>query len=366
MVAILFIFLGIAIFNISYYIFFGNFVFGKNTKKKSSPPPSISVIICAKNEAENLKQNLPIILDQNYSNFEIILINDASTDETLEVMHSFQEENPKIQIVSIDHKHPFKSSKKYGLTLGIKRAKHEHLLFTDADCWPESPLWIAEMSAQFSRKKSLVLGYGGYEKIENSFLNKLIRFETVMTAISYFSLAKIGKAYMGVGRNLAYTKTEFFVQNGFVKHMNIRSGDDDLFISQAANSENTALSFSKKSFTKSQPKTTWKAWFLQKSRHVSTAKYYKPSHKAFLGLFQFSQFIFWVLFITLLITGFKTEWVLATFFLRWLICFMVFNKASRIFNEKDLSLWFPLEELVLLGFYMFLGIVGLFRKQKTW
>lgn len=114
------------------------------------------------------------------------------------------------------------------------------------------------------QRKTIVLGYGAYEKVKNSFLNKIIRFETMLTATQYFSWAKIGKPYMGVGRNLAYKKEEFFNVRGFMDHMKIRSGDDDLFINQAATKKNTAILYTPESFTFSEPKTTFSSWVYQK------------------------------------------------------------------------------------------------------
>src|SRR5690606_20033884 len=177
-----------------------------STKKVSFP---VSVIICAKNEAENLQKNIPHILAQNYPDFELVLINDASSDETLDVIKSFAEQDPRVKYVDVVNNEAFWANKKYSLTLGIKKAKNNYLLFADADCRPDSANWIQEMAGRFTNKKELILGYSPYES-KPSLLNLLIRFETVMTAIQYFSFAKTGSPYMGVGRNLAYTNKLFY------------------------------------------------------------------------------------------------------------------------------------------------------------
>src|SRR5690606_28466257 len=219
--------------------------------------------------------------------------------------------------------------KKYALTLGIKAAKHTHLLFTDADCKPLSKYWISEMSACFSDNKSIVLGYGSYSKVKKSLLNKLIRFETFLTAIQYFSFAKIGMPYIGVGRNMSYTKEAFFNTNGFMSHMYIRSGDDDLFINQIATAQNTEICFSIESFTESTPKKTYKEWLIQKRRHITTANHYKTKHKLLLALFYTSNMLFWILTIVLLVTLFRWEFVIPLFFIRSISQFIVYNKASK-------------------------------------
>ncbi|GAL63860.1 N-acetylglucosaminyltransferase [Algibacter lectus] len=222
------------------------------------------------------------------------------------------------------------------------------------------------MSAHFSNKKSIVLGYGGYSKVKYSFLNKLIRFETVMTAVQYFSLAKIGMPYMGVGRNLAYAKTEFFNANGFIQHIKVRSGDDDLFINQVANSKNTAISFSPNSFTSSIPKSSFKAWYKQKRRHVSTAQLYKPKHKILLGLFYLSNVLFWLLAIALLSTMYNWPIALGLFLLRIIIQYIVIGFSSKKLKETDVLLLLPLLEVTLIISQFAIFINNLISKPNFW
>ena len=350
---------------IFYIVFFGKFAFLKLEKvpKKNIP---ISVIICAKNEARNLKTFLPTIISQDYPTFEIILINDASKDETLKIMESFTRKHSNIKIVNVKNIEAFWGNKKYALTLGIKVAKYDYLLLTDADCKPVSNHWISEMSSHFNKTKTIVLGYGSYQKIKKSFLNKLIRFETLLTAIHYFSFAEIGLPYMGVGRNLAYKKSEFFNANGFMNHMKIRSGDDDLFINQIATSNNTAICFSKDSFTTSKPETTIKNWFNQKRRHVSTAKHYKLKHKVLLALLYTSQLFFWLLATILFITTFKWQIVLSLFVLRICIQFFVVGFSAKKLGETDTLLLLPFLELFLIIAQLTIFINNLISKPNHW
>jgi glycosyltransferase involved in cell wall biosynthesis len=348
-----------------YFLIFGKFAFLKEKKEPYQNIP-VSVIICAKNEAENLKKFLPSIINQEYSNFQIVLINDASYDNTLDVMEDFASKHNHIKIVNVANNEAFWANKKYALTLGIKAAKHEYLLFTDADCQPVSNHWISEMSACFNNNKTIVLGYGAYFKIKNSFLNKLIRFETLLTALQYVSFAKIGLPYMGVGRNLAYKKEAFFKANGFMNHMYIRSGDDDLFINQIANKANTEVCITKESFTESIPKTSFKNWIKQKRRHITTANHYKNKHKMLLAFFYISQLFFWLLSIILLITLFKWQIVISLFLLRFVVQLIVFGKVSNKLNERDLIAFIPILELFLIGIQLSIFITNLISKPKHW
>ncbi|WP_299227185.1 glycosyltransferase [uncultured Psychroserpens sp.] len=351
-------------------ILFYSFIFSNFSRYRLSRPNSkkisVSVIICAKNEANNLNAFLPSIIAQKYPDFEIVLINDNSNDNTLEVMKSFAEKHPNIKIVDVKPIETFWGNKKYALTLGIKAASNAFLLFTDADCKPVSKNWIYEMSSRFSNEKSIVIGYGAYNKVKGSFLNKLIRYETFLTAIQYLSYAKLGQPYMAVGRNLAYRKELFFKANGFMKHMHIKSGDDDLFINQIANKSNTTICVTKDSFTESIPKQSFKEWSLQKRRHISTAHHYKFQHQFFLGLFYLSQFLFWALAIFLLVFNYEWKIVLGLIILRVVIQFINLHAASKKLNEKDLAFLAPLIEVFLIAFQFFIFIKNMLSKPKYW
>jgi len=365
MITLLFsLFLIFALVNIAYYIGYLNFSSTNNQASTNTNLP-ISVIVCAKNEAENLKQFIPSILEQDYLNFEVILINDASFDDTLEVMESFLYD-PRVKLVNVENNEAFWGKKKYALTLGIKKASHPYLLFTDADCAPESKFWIERMASGFVQEKSIILGYGGYFKNKSSFLNKMIRFETLLTAVQYFSYANWGIPYMGVGRNLAYTSSEFYNQNGFATHLHLKSGDDDLFVNQAATKENTSICIDKDSITRSCPKTSYKDWFTQKRRHVSTAKYYKKQHKALLGLFYFSQFSFWILAIFLL--SFQIHWqiVLGILLSRLILQFVVIWKSAKKLDELDLVWLTPILEVFLICIQFGIFSLNLFSKPTNW
>ncbi len=346
-------------------IFFAKFAFLK-PQKRAQKNIAVSVIICAKNEAENLKCFLPSVISQNYPDFEIILINDASYDESLDVMEYFANKHHNIKIVNVENIEAFWGNKKYALTLGIKASKNDFLLFTDADCKPLSKYWIQQVTSHFSNNKSIILGYGCYSKIKNSFVNKLIRFETLITAIHYFSFAKIGIPYMGVGRNLAYKKDIFFNAKGFMNHMNILSGDDDLFVNQVATNKNTAICISKNSFTESTPKASFKSWFKQKRRHVSTANYYKLKHKFLLSLIYGSNFLFWILTITLLILQFNQLIVLLLFFLRLIIQYIIIGMSSKKLNEVDLLFLLPFLDFFLMIVQLSIFINNLITKPNHW
>lgn len=239
---------------------------------KSSVP--VSVIVCAHNEALNLKKNLPFILEQDYALYEVILVNDRSTDATREVVLNFMKQYPNLKLVDVSVDEKKGLGKKYPLSRGIAEARHEHLLMTDADCRPQSKDWMSYMMSGFAEGKEIVLGFGKYEK-RAGWVNKLVQFDTFFVAIQYFSFALSGLPYMGVGRNIAYKKSLFESQGGFSSHENIASGDDDLFVMQAATKENTSVMMHVDSHTISVGKESFDQYWFQKTRHLSAGKWYK-------------------------------------------------------------------------------------------
>lgn len=363
---IFYLFIAIVAIQVFYYLFvFGKFAFAPLEKSTPKQIP-ISVIVCAKNEEDNIVKFVPLLAEQDYPDFEIVLIDDASSDATLDLLEAFEKQYSNIRLVKVKNNEAFWGNKKFALTLGIKASKKEYLLFTDADCYPISKNWIMEMSSQFTLQKSIVLGYGAYERISGSILNKVIRFETMLTAVQYFSWAKMGRPYMGVGRNLAYKREEFFNVNGFVDHMKIRSGDDDLFINQTANEKNTTICASVESFTYSMPKTSFKDWFKQKRRHVSTAGFYKPFDKLQLGIFYLSQLLFLILPIVLL--AFQYQWIIVLVLIgfRYLFAWVTLGLSAGKLDEKDTIYWFPIIEIVLVFTQLNIFFTNIFSKPVSW
>lgn len=356
---VIYLFGAVALVNCAYYFIFSKFAFTSTSEPRDTGKIPVSLVVCAKNEGENLERHIPMWLAQNHPDFEIILIDDASTDNTLDVMEHFAAQDARIQVVRVENNETFWGSKKYALTLGIKRAKNNHMVFTDADCQPASESWLVRLASNFSNEKQLVLGYGAYHK-KKGFLNRLIRFETLMTAIQYFSYAKIGTPYMGVGRNLAYTSELYYANRGFINHIKIRSGDDDLFVNETATATNTALCVDPEAFTYSLPKKSIGAWIRQKQRHYTTARYYKPIHKFLLGVYSTSLLLFWALIPVAFYYG-KWEYATGILAVRFLAQYISIGKSASKLKESGLVLLIPFWELVLIVFQFIIFI----SKRKT-
>jgi len=326
--------------------------------------PPVSVIICAKNERENLLEYLPMYLTQNYYKYEVVVVNDNSLDDTADVLKAFALQHKHLKIVTVPDNDRFFGSKKFALTLGIKAAQYECVLLTDADCKPASAEWISHMS-KYEGTNKIILGVGNYAK-QPGLLNRLIRFETFYTAMQYLSFSLIKLPYMGVGRNLAYHKELFFNNKGFASHQHILSGDDDLFINEVATKKNTQIVIDEASHTISEPKTTFNSWVRQKKRHFLTGAHYQFKHKLMLGLLQFSQWLFILAFILLLIKVRPVYLFVGTFVLRYLIQLIVFKLSANKIGGKDLVLLAPFYELFFMVFNPLLVTSNMLIKQAKW
>ena len=247
--------------------------------------------------------------------------------------------------------------------MGIKEALYEIVLLTDADCVPASEFWMQKMQDGYRNGIEVVLGYSPYKK-SPGFLNKIIRFDTFHTALQYLSYALAGLPYMGVGRNLSYKKDVFLRNKGFSAINHVAGGDDDLFINKVATKDNTAVVIDPDTFMLSEPKKTFAEWFRQKSRHYTTAKYYKPRHKLLLGLYSATHFLFYPLFIASLFFNWKIALII--FGIRFIIQGYTFHRSMKRLGEDDLFPWWWLLDMWMLGYYFIFSSTLWQKPRKAW
>ncbi|RYZ98718.1 MAG: glycosyltransferase [Sphingobacteriaceae bacterium] len=325
----------------------------------------ISVIISARNEEANLKYNLPLILSQQYPDFEVVVVNDCSSDGSDLYLLGLQAANPHLKIVTVTEHPRFKTGKKFALTMGIKAAKNEHLLFTDADCTPASDNWIARMAINFTTKAQIVLGYSPYAK-DGHFISFFTRFETIKTAISYLSATLRGNPYMGIGRNMAYTKTLFFSNKGFASHMHVLAGDDDLFVNQNGTAGNTIIEIHPETFMFTHAKTTLRGWFRQKTRHMGVGKLYKAQHRRMLSWDAVSGFLFYILLAVCLVLRVEPLLALGLYLFRLMMQILIYNKIFKNLNGKDMLFYVPVLDVIYYVYLNVFGLIGIFIKTTQW
>ncbi|MCL4639973.1 MULTISPECIES: glycosyltransferase [Olivibacter] len=352
-----------------YHTFFVQGLLGRypvDDLKRDTIYPPLSVIICARNEESNLRLYLSEVLEQDYPQFEVIVVNDGSSDDSNWVLKEFQARYPYLRTVEIRDQGRNRQGKKFAVTLGVKGAQYEHLVLTDADCFPQTDQWLKCMARQFRPSVEIVLGYSPYTRA-SGFLNKYVRFETYQTALNYLSNALRKNAYMGVGRNLAYTKSLFFKKKGFASHMHIPSGDDDLFVNQNATKSNVAICVAQEAHVWSTPKSTYKDYQRQKNRHFGAGKAYKGKHKLMLTFQAFNAVAFYLLIILILVLQ-PRFWPLAvSVYCFRLLCQLLVNiPIMKRLQVKDLIWWYPLMDLLHFIYISVMGVFALFRKNVQW
>jgi len=358
------IFIIVTAVQLFFYLYFCLRVAAYRQKERPMNTPPVSVIIAARNEYDNLSMHLPLILDQDYPEFEVVVVNDGSQDETQTLLEEFQKTHKNLKIVVRPHNDIYDAGKKLAITLGIKGATHERLLFTDADCKPVSRKWIQAMMRR-ANEENLVLGYSPYQR-KNGFLNKIIRADNFYTAMNYMGYALAGIPYMGVGRNMSYTKFTFFEVGGFRKHYSIASGDDDLFVNEVATKENTKVCLDRDAMVESVPETQWTPFWRQKRRHLYTGRRYKHIHKFLLVLQPVSYLMFIITCILLLVFNTWMYIVIFALSLRVLLQIIIFRQSSRWLGQADLLVFMPILELIVVIISGFIHIANASAKPNKW
>ena len=324
---------------------------GKVTSQTDSDVqlPAVSVIVCAHNEYDNLQDYLSILLEQDYPCYEVIVVDDSSEDGSDLLLERWSRQYGNLYHTFVPRGARVLSNKKLALTIGIKAAHYDYLLLTDADCRPESKHWIREMMKGFSNEQTeLVLGFSPYFE-KKGLLNHIIGYDTLFNGLQYMGMARAGKPYMGVGRNLAYKRETFFSVGGFKGLLGNRAGDDDLFVNRIANAANTVVVNNPNSIVWSVPKTTWREWFHQKRRHLSVSPQYRTKSKIQLTLEPLSRGIFYASLLISAIVG-NIELIsiaLALFLLRLLVQLIIINVSARRLNMRGYSLGLIAYDIIL-------------------
>lgn len=336
------------------------------SKTKDYPPAS--VIICARNEGENLEKFLPKVLEQTYGTYEVIVVNDASEDNTQDVLERFQLQYPHLRTTFIPHDARVRSRKKLALTLAVKSAKYEYLVLTDADCCPATENWLSGIMSGFHNEETeIVLGYGAYYE-HPALLNRLIAYDTLFNGLQYLGMAYARHPYMGVGRNLAYRKSTFVRNHGFEGLQNERAGDDDLFVNKVANRCNTTIAVMPESLTWSVPKSTFGEWIQQKRRHLSVAPKYKFSTRLQLLLEPLTRGLFYALFIALTVAG--DMWIRlfagGLLLIRWIVRMLILRISARNLQVRKVGAEASLFDIFLPLNSLWLMFYNRLHKPQRW
>ena len=321
-------------------------------KKKGRPKldeelEPVSIVICARNAYEYLAELIPVLMTQDYPDYEIVVVNDCSDDETEEYLKEFTRHETIVKPVQMKQHLNFFNGKKFPLSMGIKSAQNDLIVLTDCNSIPTNNQWLRSVVNCYGKNTEVVIGYSPFSQ-KKGFLNKLIRFDAIQNALLYLSAALNGHPYMGIGNNLSYRKELFYRNKGFISHYTTSVGDDDLFVSQVATQKNTEVLIDPDNAILTRPPQSFHQWKRQKSARYSTISRYSARARMMLSLFYASQFLFYTSFIALLalctspafaITGGEVFYIpiLVFFFLlRFGTQLLIYNKAFKRLGGKGL------------------------------
>jgi cellulose synthase/poly-beta-1,6-N-acetylglucosamine synthase-like glycosyltransferase len=337
------------------------------------PLPAVSIIIASRNEARNLPALLAVLCRQDYPAFEIIVVNDRSTDNSADILAKFVEAYPHIlKVIHIQAVPEGINPKKNALQIAIAQSQHDWLLLTDADCLPCDASWVTNMvQARKDEHTRIVLGISPLIPKKDSptgfWLKNFVQYETFYTALQYAGFAQGGKPYMGVGRNLLYHKSLFEQVGGFGRFLQTTGGDDDLFINQVATAENTAIAL-EKAFVYSYMPASWGAWYRQKTRHLSVGKHYKPADQMRLAMLYASQGGLWAGFFLALI-ALPTAWawaVLMLFCVRSKVVWQDYQRFACVLGCPLNPALVPLFDALFVPYLFVVGGLARFAQKVSW
>jgi len=341
---LLYSFIAITAINCLYYIIFSKFSFSKHSTAKEANQTPVSVIVYSKNEAALLPEFLSQFKDQTHTNYEIVLVNNASSDDTRYIFEAFQKDNQNVQIVNVENNEAFWGSRKYALTLGIKKATYENLLFTTTSAIFSSKDWIAKSSSFLNTDKQIFVGYSFFEK-KGGFVNTFIRFSEIVSHLFNYGVGVITKPYHASQANFGYIKSLFFENRGFSDHMSIKEGSEDLFLKFNATSKNVVISTSKDNAVQKKSPASFSEWLQYKANQKYISRYYSFSNKLNLKLFGISQFLFFVLAIVSVIL-IPSILVFCVIVLRYFIAGLVLLKTSFKLRDLKPMYFFPFLEIL--------------------
>lgn len=342
----------------------------KKAKTYRTDCPPVSVIVYAKNESENLRQYLPSLLCQEYPEYEIIVVNDGSTDESDEILNLFENEYKHLYHTYIPEDVKYLSRKKLALTVGIKAAKYDILLFTEANCQPISKNWISAMARNYTDNISIIIGYCAYTHYKG-FFHKLVAYDNLINGLQYISSALVDHPYTASGRNLSYKKELFFSKKGYSKSLSLHAGDDDLFINESATSTNTKIEYTPESITEMAKIERFSIWKEMKVSRAATQRYYKGWGLTFYRAENQSSSLFFLSVIASIVTGIYGNWLISIlgivlYFLRFTIKAVILRKSALMLQQKPFTGWLPLLELIRPIFNLYVRIYRIFRGKNDY
>lgn len=212
-------------------------------KAPSGGWPGVSVVVYSRDEASSLEQLLERLFAQEYEGkFEIIVSNDGCNNAIEDLVKRMTPRFHDMRVTFVPDEARSLSRRKMALTLGVKAAKYDIVVLTYADSIINSTHWIASVASLFEPEKDVVIGPAIPKRLYGRGLPRIMRrLDIELTTLTWISSALRGKAFRGEGHNLAFRKQTFFDHKGYARTLNLHYGDDDMFVDEISDKNNTAV-----------------------------------------------------------------------------------------------------------------------------
>lgn len=360
-------FVVLAIYYAVIYFRMGRYV--QIRRDDSEPLPPVSVVLCAQNQGDWLRNNLVYLLEQDYPDFEVVVVNYCSTDDTKFVLQVLSENYKRLQVVTMEQNVCGYPGKKYPLSIGIKSARHDVLLLADTDCLPrelEQFGWIRQMVAGYCHNHvDIVLGYCGIES-RKSLFNWLQQYDNMDYSAEYLGAAIMHRPFTGCGRNLSYRRGFFMKNNGLIYSYNEPDGADDMFVNQNGRSHNVAVMLDRESFTQAPPCRNFREWHLLRKHRIATHGYYKLGLKLSRLMRPLGVLLFYAAAVLLLLSGrFPWEVLAGVVAAKW--AWQIVSAAQcckRLALRPAIYFFSPVWEIYFLIANTFLSIIPLSKDKR--
>lgn len=206
--------------------------------------PSISVVIALNGQRNVLADTLPAILNQEYPNFEVVVVDDGLSEEHAVTLQQLQQQYRNLRVSELPKTTLYISRKKLAITLGVRAAKGEWIVLTEPDSTPNSAHWLMNMASKMNADKDLVIGYSNYED-DGSPFSRRIRFERFMLESVYVRAVLRGRPLGGDGCNMAFRRDMFLAQKGFSGNVSLLRGEDVFLVDAFSREDNVAFLYDK-------------------------------------------------------------------------------------------------------------------------
>ena len=341
----------------------------RKNKLQSAEQQGISVIIAASDNEEQLTKHLPSILTQDYPDYEVIVVDDNSQDDTKELLKRLGKQYPHLYSTFTSDSIRYISHKKLALTLGIKAAKKEWVLFTDPDCYPTSNLWLARMARHFTDDTDVVIGYSNYER-KPGFANLCYTFDTLLQQLRMLGATLLGRGYMGIGRNMAYRRELFFRYKGYSRHLDLQRGEDDLFINEHVPAHRITAEVSAEATVRCTSANTY-TWKVDKLSRLFIRGKLQGTTPHLLGIDTLSRILFYIGVIAGIVYGIvHQQWITVgvcagAWLVRYACMLFVFHTTARDLGERKYNVSLPLFDLIQPVWELYFRLRLMFGSKRT-